>query len=76
MKSFADEQIIMMRRKNDVTGHKRLTVFCFVFNFTMKIASVALLMVSTCLAVCSRVSLGNKIECHVSGMCSVTSFKS
>ena len=51
-----------------------LFCFCFVFNFTMKIASVALLMASTFVAVCSRVSLCNKIECQVLGTCSVTYF--
>ena len=38
----------------------------------MKIASVALLMVSTFLVICSRVSLSNKKECQVWGMFSVT----
>ena len=38
----------------------------------MEIASVALLMVSTFLAICSRVSLSNKREYQVWGMFSVT----
>ena len=46
-----------------------------VLNFKMKIASVALLMVSTFLAICSRVSLSNKRECQVWGMFSVTIFR-
>ena len=48
--------------------------YVVVLNFKMKIASVALLMVSTFLAICSRVSLCNKRECQVWGMFSVTQF--
>ena len=72
MTLFADEQIIMVNFFFSVTNLEHLAEQKVVLNFKMKIASVTLLMVSTFLAICSRVSLSNKRECQVWGMFSVT----